>query len=295
MLGAALLITVLLFFAELAGGFIANSLALLSDAGHLLTDALSLTLALLASVFAALPATRRRTFGFYRLEILAALLNGSLLLVIAFFIFYEAGLRLFHPVPVQSTIMLVIATIGLLGNIGSAVILAGASRANLNVRGAFVHVVSDALSSVGVIVGGLLVHFLGWYYADPLLGFLIGLLILRGAYHLLSESANVLLEAAPSGLKVYDVAAAICGVKGIKDIHDLHVWSISSGLNALSAHLLIEEAEAKRAGEILREVREMLKKKFEIGHSTFQTECENCPDDLFCHFERPGAAHAHRG
>ncbi|MDD5593753.1 MAG: cation diffusion facilitator family transporter [Candidatus Margulisbacteria bacterium] len=292
-LGAVLLITVLLFIVELVGGFMSNSLALLSDAGHMLTDTLALTLALLASLFAALPATQKRTFGFYRLEILSALLNGSVLTIIALFIFYEAFLRLVHPAPIQSTIMLIVATIGLLGNIGGAVILAGASRENLNVRGAFLHVLSDAVSSVGVIVGGVLIHFFGWYYADPILGFLIGILILRGAFTLISESANVLLEATPKGLKLDDVVSAICSVKGIKDIHDLHVWSITSGINTIAAHLVIEDADAERTNGILREVRELLSAKFNIMHSTFQTECESCPEELFCHFERPESAGHH--
>jgi cobalt-zinc-cadmium efflux system protein len=292
-LGAVLLITVLLFIVELVGGYVSNSLALMSDAGHMLTDTLALTLALLASIFAALPANKKSTYGFYRLEILSALFNGSVLTIIAVFIFYEAFLRLAHPAAVQSTLMLVVATIGLLGNIGGAVILAGASRDNLNMKGAFLHVLSDAVSSVGVIVAGIMIHFLGWYYADPLIGFLIGLLILRGAFSLVVESANVLLEAPPKGVKVDDVVEAICSVKGVKDIHDLHVWSISSGINTISAHILIEDAETKRTNDILGEIRELLKSKFNITHSTFQTECEACDDDLFCHFERRKEAHAH--
>jgi cobalt-zinc-cadmium efflux system protein len=294
MLGAVLLITVLLFFVELAGGFISNSLALLSDAVHMLTDVFSLILALLAAIFASLPPNRKNTFGFYRLEILSALLNGSALTVISLFIFYEAFQRVLHPAAIQSTIMLVVATIGLLGNIGGAVILAGSSRNNLNMRGAFLHVLSDGASSVGVIIGGLLIHFLGWSYADPILGLLIGLLILRGAYGLIWESVNVLLEATPKGIKLYDVLAAISAVKGIKDIHDLHVWSISSGINTISAHLLIKEGDTARTNEILQEVRDILQAKFNITHSTFQTECESCSDDVFCHFERPaGEGHAH--
>lgn len=295
LLGAVLLITVLLFFVELTGGLLSNSLALLSDSGHMLTDTLALTLALLASIFAALPAGKKSTYGFYRLEILSALFNGSVLTIIALFIFYEAFQRALHPAAIQSTIMLIAATIGLLGNIGGAVILAGASRDNLNIRGAFIHVLSDAASSVGVILGGVLIHFLGWYYADPLVGFLIGLLILRGAFSLVAESASVLLEAPPKGVKVDDVVSAICSVKGVKDIHDLHVWSITSGLNTISAHILIEDAETKRTNDILREIKDLLRNKFNITHSTFQTECEACSDDLFCHFERPEkeSHHAH--
>jgi len=292
-LGAALLIAVAIFFAELIGGFLSNSLALLSDAGHVMTDALALTLALLASIFAALPATRRQTFGFYRLEILSALINGSLLTIVAVYVFYEAVQRLLNPEPVGGTLMLVVATIGFLANLGGAVILAKASRENLNVRGAFIHVLSDAASSVGVIIGGVLIQFFGWYYADPIIGILIGLLILRGAYQLIMESANVLLEATPIGVKLDDVVTAICSVKGVKNIHDLHVWSITSGMNTIAAHILIEEGETARTNEILEAVRAALKTKFNITHSTFQTECEDCSDELFCTLEPHKKAHHH--
>lgn len=292
-LAAALLINVVLFFAELTGGFLSNSLALLSDAGHLLTDILALVLALLAEIFAASPATKKKTFGFFRLEILSALFNGVFLTLIALFIFYEAVLRFAHPEPVQSTLMLIIATIGFLGNLGAAVILAGPSRENLNIRGAFVHGLSDTASSIGVIAAGVLIHFFGWAYADPILGILIGLLILRGAFDLIMESVNVLLEATPKGVKTDDVVNAICSVKGVKDIHDLHVWSITTGINTLSAHVLIEAAEIDRTGEILEEIRQALKTKFSITHSTFQTECDSCSDELFCTLEPHKKAHAH--
>jgi len=292
---AALLVIVLIFLVELVGGFAANSLALLSDAGHMLTDAMAITLALLATIFAARPATKERTYGFYRLEILSALFNGSLLVLISLYIFYQAYLRFVHPAMVRSDLLLMVATIGLLANIGAAVILAQSSRENLNVRGAFLHVLSDMASSVGVIIGGLLIRYLGWYYVDPALGVLIGILILRGALGLISDSVNVLLEAAPEGIRVEEVAAAIRSVKGVKDLHDLHVWAITSGMNAVSAHIVIEDSEAERAPAILKKINESLKTKYNISHATFQTECVSCPEGLICRIEPgEGEGHGHR-
>jgi cobalt-zinc-cadmium efflux system protein len=278
---------------ELVGGFVSNSLALMSDAGHMLTDAMALTLALMATIFAARPATKERTFGFYRLEILSALFNGSVLTLVSLYIFYEAVQRFVHPAVVKSDILLMVATVGLLANIGAAVILAGSSRENLNVRGAFLHVISDLVSSVGVIVGGLLIRYLGWYYADPVLGVLIGILILRGALSLLLDSVNILLEASPKGIRVEEVARAIKKVKGVEDIHDLHIWTITSGLNAISAHVVIEDKAAERAPKILEEINAMLKSKYNITHATFQTECESCPEGLICRIE-PGERDEHK-
>jgi cobalt-zinc-cadmium efflux system protein len=290
---AALLITALIFFAELIGGFLSNSLALVSDAGHMLTDTMALALALLAAFFAARPATKERTFGFYRLEILSSLFNGSVLTLVAFYIFYQAYQRFLHPSEVWSGLMLTIATIGLAANIGAAVILAGSSRENLNVRGAFLHVLSDMVSSVGVIIGGLIIQLTRWYYIDPILGVMIGILILRGALSLVVESANILLEAAPAGIDTDEVTRTICAIDGVEDIHDLHIWSISSGVNAISAHIVIEEGAVEKTSGILKNIRQELRTKFNITHATFQTECEACPEDLFCHIE-PAEKEGHK-
>ncbi|HVN66938.1 MAG TPA: cation diffusion facilitator family transporter [Candidatus Sulfotelmatobacter sp.] len=291
---SALLITILIFVVELVGGLYSGSLALSADAGHMLTDAMALTLALLAAIFAALPADKKNTFGFYRLEILSALFNGSLLTLIALFIFYEAYRRFAHPAAIDSNLMLMVATIGFLANVGAAVILAGASRDNLNVRGAFLHVISDAVSSVGVIVGGVLIHYAKWYYADPVISVFIGVLILRGALRLAFDAINVLLEAAPPGVSVAEVAAAIKAVKGVEDLHDLHIWSISSGLNAISAHLVITDDMAEKASRVLGEVDALLKEKYNIAHATFQTECESCPEGLICRIEPTRKEHGHQ-
>jgi cobalt-zinc-cadmium efflux system protein len=280
----ALVITFGIFILELVGGLFSNSLALLSDSGHVLTDTLSLTLALLATVFAARPAGGKMTFGSYRFEILSALFNGSLLTLISLFIFYESYQRFFHPAPVQTGLMMGVAIIGLLGNIVSAAVLSSSSKDNLNVKGAYLHVLSDAGASVGVILGGAVMFFTGWTFIDPILGILIALLILKGAFDLVAQSVYILLESAP--VAVEEVAEAIRAVKGVADLHDLHIWTISSGLNSLSAHVKIVDSETDRASEIIREINHGLKDKFQIAHSTIQTECESCPEGLFCRMER---------
>lgn len=278
----ALLITLLIFFVELIGGFISNSLALVSDAGHMLTDTMALGMALGAVFFAARPATTKRTFGFYRIEILAALLNGSLLFLVAFYIFYEAYARFIHPTEVKSLLMLGIALIGLVANLGGALVLSLNSKENLNIRAAFMHVISDAISSVGVIVGGVIIYFTRWYVVDPILGILIGILILRGAYELVKEASDILLESIPRGIEFEEVAEEIKKVKGIVAIHDLHIWTLTSGVNAISAHLLIADEMTDGAAKILDEVKERLGKKYAIRHCTFQTECASCPEGIIC-------------
>lgn len=275
-LAIALSITLLIFIVEVIGSFSANSLALLSDAGQMLTDSMALTLSLLAAIFASRPATKEKSFGFYRLEILAALINGSFLFMLALYIFFQAYQRLLNPVPVQSGILLTFAAIGFLANIVAALTLVGSSRENLNAKGAYLHVLYDLGSSFCVILGGILMYYTHWYYIDPILGFLIGLLILQGAVRLFSDSANVLLESVPEGINVDEVSQVIKSVKGVEKIQDLHIWSITSGRNAISAHLIISDADDNRAPEILHEINKMLKSKYKITHSTFQTECESC-------------------
>lgn len=276
---AVLVITVFVFVLEMFGGFASNSLALLSDAGHVLTDAMALILALLAATFSSLPANQKRSYGYYRLEILSALFNGSILVLVALYIFYEAYLRLLSPSLVQSNLMLLVAAIGFFGNIGGAVILASASRENLNIRGAFAHVVSDAVSSLAVIIGGLVIHFWGWNYIDPILGFLIGILILRSAIGLVSESVNILLEGVPKDISPEEVVQAIKKIDGVEDIHDLHIWTITSGLNAISAHVIMKDSARERATTILKKINDLVKEKYKISHATFQTECEACPEE----------------
>jgi cobalt-zinc-cadmium efflux system protein len=189
----ALSITVLMMFVEVVGGLLSNSLALLSDAGHMFTDNLALVLSFFAMRFATLPATDRKTFGFYRLEILAALLNGIVLVLLSLYIMYEAYLRILHPQPVQGGLMLVIAIIGLIANVAGAFFLFKHSHSNLNIRGAYLHIVGDALSSVGVVIGGGVIIYTDWYLIDPILSIVISLVIIYGSWNLVKESVNILL------------------------------------------------------------------------------------------------------
>ncbi|HTY13427.1 MAG TPA: cation diffusion facilitator family transporter [Candidatus Omnitrophota bacterium] len=282
----SIVITAAFFLVELIGGYFSHSLALMSDAGHMVTDALALALALAAYLFSLRPATKEKTFGYYRFEIISALFNGSFLVAISLLIFYSALKRFLHPVEVQTGLMLAIAVIGLFANAVPAFILYRKPGESLNLRGAYLHLLADTASSIAVIVGGIVIYFTGFYLLDPILGIVIGLLILKGALDLVYRSVNILLESAPEGIDTEQVAASIKSINGVKSIHDLHVWTITSGINAISAHLLLDDAEAEHAPEILHEINGMLKEKYNISHSTFQTECESCPDGLICKLDR---------
>jgi cobalt-zinc-cadmium efflux system protein len=278
----ALSITILMMVAEVIGGLLSNSLALLSDAGHMLTDNLALLLSFFAMKFATMPATERRTFGFFRLEILAALVNGIVLVLISVYIMFQAYLRMVNPQPVQGKLMLIIAVIGLVANIIGALVLFKHSHANLNIRGAYLHIVGDALSSIGVVIGGLIILYTGWYLIDPILSFLISLVIIYGAWALVKESVNVLLESVPSHINIDAVAAEIANVKGVREAYHIHVWTITSGVYALSAHVLINDQPVSGSRDIINEIRELLSKKFNVLHSTIQLECDRCDMSPMC-------------
>jgi cobalt-zinc-cadmium efflux system protein len=273
-------ITALVMIAEIIGGLLANSLALLSDAGHMLTDILALGLTIVAMRFAQKSPTASKTFGFYRLEILAAFFNGILLFFISFYIFYEAYQRLVHPEEIKGFFMLVVAAIGLLANGVGIVILRKSALRNLNVKSAFFHIVGDTISSGGVIVGGLVILYTGWNLVDPLIGIFIGMLILRGAYSLVRESIDIFLEATPKDIDVEKMLSDLHKIEGIKDIHHLHLWAITSGIYAMSAHVLIKDLLVSRSAQILNEIEELLQGKYSMEHTTIQFESESCGDDL---------------
>jgi len=251
----ALLITAIVMIAEIIGGLLANSLALLSDAGHMLTDILALCLSLVAMRFAQKPPTPSKTFGFHRLEILAAFFNGMLLVFISFYIFYEAYHRLLHPQEIKGLFMLVVACIGLLANGIGLILLRKTAHTSLNVKSAFLHIVGDTISSGGVIVGGLIILYTGWYLVDPLIGIFIGILILRGAYALIIESIDIFLEATPKDINVEEMLDELRKIKGVKDVHHLHLWTITSGINAMSAHVLIDDLLISSSSYILKEIK----------------------------------------
>jgi cobalt-zinc-cadmium efflux system protein len=267
---AVLALTLAYMLAEAIGGFVTNSLALLSDAGHMLADVASLLLALLALWFAARPVTTRKTYGYYRMEILAALANGAALVVISLLISYEAFQRIKAPENVRGFEVMLIAIGGLVINVVSAFVLHSASAENLNMRGAFLHVMGDALGSVGAIVAGFLIWRWGLLLADPLISIAMCLLIIYSSWRLILESMNILLEGTPSHINIHAVVEAMHAVPGVSSVHDLHVWTISSGMDALSAHVTIEPGVSHKAA--LEGLQEQLRSGFNIGHLTIQIE-----------------------
>jgi len=282
---------------EAIGGFMTNSLALLSDAGHMLSDSISLGIALLAFTLGEKAANHSKTFGYKRFEILAAGLNGVTLILIAIYIFYEAIQRFQHPPEVASTGMLVIATIGLLVNILVAWIMlrGGDVEENMNMRGAYLHVISDMLGSIGAIIAALLIIFFGWSWADPLASVIVAALVLRSGYYVTKSSLHVLMEGTPQNVDVDDVIQSIQNTKGIHSVHDLHVWSITSGLNALSCHAVVEEqlsiAESER---LLCQVEHDLAHK-NIHHMTIQLETAAHLHDnsILCKVKAESSGHDH--
>lgn len=279
----ALSITGLMTIVELAGGLLSNSLALLGDAGHMFTDTLALGLSLFALNLARRPVSQSKTYGYYRAEILAALTNGTILILISGYIFYEAYRRFIEPPEVRGGLMLVVAAIGLVANLVGIRLLQSSSRDNLNVKGAFLHMWSDTLSSVGVIAAGIIILLTGRTIADPIISIIIGLFILRGAVGLVLESSNILLEAVPKHLDVRLISEALSKIKGVRDVHDVHLWTITSGNYALSCHLLIEDQRVSNSTQIIEEANQTLSQEFGIGHSTLQIECEECENSPVCH------------
>lgn len=265
-------LTTLYMLAEVIGGLMTNSLALLADAGHMLTDVGGLGLALLAIWFAERPATPERTYGYYRVEILAALTNAVVLIGISIFILYEAYERFRNPPEVQSGTMLVIAGIGLVINIAGVFILRSGSKESLNMKGAYFEVLSDMLTSVGVIVAGVIMLTTGWYYADPLISAGIGLFIFPRTWALLKDAVAVLLEGTPSDVNITSVREKLAKIEGVAEIHDLHVWSLTSGVNALSVHVVL--ASGVEHDDVLTRVHDCCTHEFKITHVTAQTERE---------------------
>ena len=259
---------------EAIGGFLTNSLALLSDAGHMLSDSISLGIAMLAFMFGEKAASYSKTYGYKRFEILAAVLNGITLIGIALFIFYEAIERFTNPPEVATTGMLIISTIGLFVNILVAWIMMRGSdtKDNLNMRGAFLHVLSDMLGSVGAIVAALLIMFFGWGWADPLASVIVALLVVRSGYHVTKASIHVLMEGTPSNVDVQEIIQLIEQTDGIESIHDLHIWTITSGTNALSCHAVVnDQLKIAESEHILRKIEHNLQHKG-IKHVTIQLE-----------------------
>jgi len=264
-----LAITAVFMIVEFFGGWISGSLALMADAAHMLTDVGALALSLFVLWFSRRPATDAKSYGYLRLEILAALLNGSVLIVISLAIFWQAWQRLNAPVPIESGLMLAVAAAGFLVNVIAAWLLHASAGENLNVRGAYIHVLGDLLGSVGAIAAAIVIMFTGWSPADALISAFVGLLILGSSWNLVRESVDVLLEAVPRHIDLAEVRDAIRQIDGVDEVHDLHVWTLTSGLIAMSGHAVVPHPEHNQA--VLRDIH-LRMRDFGISHITVQLE-----------------------
>jgi cobalt-zinc-cadmium efflux system protein len=274
LMGAFILIAAFMVV-EVAGGLMTNSLALLSDAGHMLSDAASLGLSFFALKLGEREVTRDKTFGYKRFEIIAAGLNGITLVVVSIYIFYEAIQRFFAPPEVQSQGMLVISSLGLIVNIIAAwMLMKGDKEDNLNVRSAFLHVLGDLLGSVGAIAAALLILFFDWRLADPIASVIVAVLIIVSGWRVMKESFQILMEGAPAQMDMSQIRDALCNLPLVKEVHDLHVWTITSGYPVLSCHITISEQAVH--DEILLQTQKILHDQFDIEHSTIQVE-KACP------------------
>ncbi len=269
----AIALTSAVMVTEFAGGLVANSLALLSDAGHMLTDVLALAMAWFAVTVARRPVSARKTWGWHRIEILAALINGVLLILICLAIVVEAWRRLRAPEPVAGGLVLAVAAIGLAADLVGMWFLSRAGR-SVNVRAARMHLAGDALSSAGVFVSGAVIAATSWYRIDALVSFGIGCVILAGAWGIIRETVDILMEGAPHGIDPDEVGRAIGGLAGVRGVHDLHVWCITSGMAALSGHVILDGEALARSDEVLNRIKEMLRVRFGIDHTTIQFESE---------------------
>jgi len=269
-------LTTTYLLAEVIGGLVTKSLALLADAGHMLTDVAGIALALVAMKFSEKPATPERTYGYHRVEILAALINGAVLLGISVYVLYEAYVRIRHPEPIAGRVMLIVAAVGLVVNVIGLTILRKASEGSLNMRGAYFEVLSDLLTSVGVIVAAGIVIATGWTYADPIVSAGIGVFIFPRTLRLMREAAGVLLEGTPADVNLASLRAAMSAVEGVAGVHDLHVWTLTSDVNAMSAHV-VRAAEADHDAVLLA-VRRKITADFKIAHVTLQVESVGCEE-----------------
>lgn len=278
-----IIITAVILAAEITGGLISNSLALLSDAGHVFADGVALLLSWYGVRQAEREPTRRMTFGFHRVGVVVAIMNAVGIVVIAGIIIYEAWQRFFSQPEINGLLMLCIALVGLAANIFVAVWLHADRKENINIRSAFWHAAGDALASVGVIAGAAIIMFTGLNWVDAAVSVLISIIILASAWGILREGLRILLEGAPRHLNVENIAETLGNLPGVKDIHDLHVWSISSNLHALSCHVTVADMSVSRAEEIRHSIEEVAKEKYGIGHTTVQAECQTCGSgELLC-------------
>jgi len=283
-LWAVLVLTLIFMAVEVATGFYTGSLALLADAGHMFSDAAGLGLALLAIWFARRPASLTKSYGYYRTEILASMANAVMLIVISLFVSYNACLRLIHPPHVLSEPMIWVAILGLMTNFIAVKILHSSANHSLNMRGAYLEVLNDAIGSAGVLVAAVIIAFTKWYWVDALVSGLIGLMIIPRTWLLLRESINILMEGTPARIDLNLVQDALKQVPCVIDVHDLHVWTITSGLDTLSAHVQLDNTVSSTV--VLEKIHQLIADDFGIHHSTVQTELIDCNKECQCQGER---------
>ena len=290
----ALGLTVVILGVEAVGGWAANSLALLADAGHMLTDVFALGLSWFALVQSRRPADARRTFGYHRVSILAALLNAATLLPLSAFIIWEALGRFATPPEVEGSLMFGVALVGLVANALIGLSLHRAGGENLNIQSALIHVLGDAVASAGVLVAAAVITLTGWTPIDPLLSIGIALLVAFSGWRVVRETVRILLESVPKDVDAAAVVARMRQVPGVLDVHDLHIWQIGQGINALSCHVQIADQMVSQCSNILAELNHLLEHEFRIGHSTIQPECAGCdPNSLYCSLTPIGTPGAH--
>ncbi|MBI4299882.1 MAG: cation transporter [Chloroflexi bacterium] len=289
-LRTALFITVAILVAEVVGGYLANSIALLSDAGHMATDIFALLLAWFAVVTAQKAPNERMTYGYHRVGILIAIANAMLLVGLAIAIFYEAAKRLQEPPSVKSGLMLAVASVGLVANAIVIYMLHSDQQHNLSIRSAFFHVAGDLLGSLGVLVGGTIIIFTRWYWIDPLISILIGGLMIVSSQSIFREGIHIVLDATPRDVNTEELVKAIMEITGVREVHDLHVWSIAPHMRALSCHVLIGDVHLSQSARTLERINSLLATRFNIHHTTVQMEYSGqepaCPDCLFARVNR---------
>jgi len=270
-----MILTIVVMIVEIVGGFLSHSLALLSDAGHMFTDFFTLGLSFFAILIASKPVDQRKTYGYFRAEVIAALFNGILLIGAALFIFTEAYTRLRSPVTVHTTSMLLIAGVGLLSNLLSGFLLYGVREKDLNLKGAFSHVLSDTLSSFGVVIGALIIRFTGLSRVDPILSLLIGSLVLFWAGKLVKDAVHILMESTPKQIQIPHVVKTLKDeVEGVRDIHDIHIWAITTHMYAMTAHVTVTECSVSDCMRMTSSINRLLSDRFQIEHVNIQYECE---------------------
>ncbi len=260
---------------EIVGGFFSQSLALLSDAGHMFTDLFALFSSFFAMLITATPANHQKTYGYFRAEVLVALLNAVLLIGVSIYLMIESYFHFIYPHPIQSSVMLIVAIVGLLSNLVATFLLHKVKGESLNLRGAYLHVLSDTASSVGVILGAILIYYTGWTKIDPILSFIISLLILFWAIRLLLDSVHILMESTPKHIQVSELTNFVKKEIGeIKEIHDIHVWEITTHMYAMTAHIIVEDCTVLESMKLTERINRLLSEKFHIEHVNLQYECE---------------------